>query len=45
MTVGAGGEETVPVSLGTFLNNTKARRAKLSEGQLVQLAEHGIEWA
>ncbi|MFJ2191697.1 helicase associated domain-containing protein [Kitasatospora sp. NPDC087861] len=46
--VGAGGEETVEtvsVSLGTFLNNTKARRAKLTPGQLAQLAEHGVEWA
>ncbi|MFD4659640.1 helicase associated domain-containing protein [Kitasatospora sp. NPDC058444] len=45
VTVGAGGKEsveTVSVSLGTFLNNTKARRAKLTPGQL---AEHGVEWA
>ncbi|MFE2413448.1 helicase associated domain-containing protein [Kitasatospora sp. NPDC059408] len=48
VTIGAGGEETVEtvsVSLGTFLNNTKARRTKLSSGQLAQLAEHGVEWA
>ncbi|MFF3068827.1 helicase associated domain-containing protein [Kitasatospora sp. NPDC057936] len=48
VTIGVGGEETVEttsVSLGTFLNNTKARRAKLTPGQLAQLAEHGVEWA
>ncbi|MFJ9523441.1 Helicase associated domain protein [Kitasatospora sp. NPDC101801] len=46
--VGEGGEEKVErifVSLGTFLNNTKARRSKLTPGQLAQLAEHGVEWA
>ncbi|MFJ2863985.1 Helicase associated domain protein [Kitasatospora sp. NPDC087314] len=45
---GPGGEESVEVvsvGLGAFLNNTKARRAKLSPGQLAQLAEHGVEWA
>lgn len=45
---GPGGEEQVVVShfaLGTWLNNQKARRAKLTPGQLVQLAEHGVEWA
>ncbi|MFJ4674019.1 DEAD/DEAH box helicase [Kitasatospora purpeofusca] len=45
---GPGGEEQVVVShfaLGTWLNNQKARRAKLTPGQLAQLAEHGIEWA
>ncbi|WP_093864525.1 helicase associated domain-containing protein [Streptomyces sp. TLI_053] len=45
---GPGGEERVVVShfaLGTWLNNQKARRAKLSPGQLAQLAEHGVEWA
>ncbi|MFJ2779434.1 MULTISPECIES: hypothetical protein [unclassified Kitasatospora] len=43
-----GGEEEVvvhQVALGSFLNNAKARRAKLSPGQLAQLAEHGVEWA
>ncbi|MFB7669032.1 helicase associated domain-containing protein [Kitasatospora sp. NPDC056138] len=33
------------VSLGSWLNNRKARRAKLTLGQLAQLAEHGVEWA
>jgi hypothetical protein len=33
------------LSLGTWLNNQKACRAKLSAGQLAQLAEHGVEWA
>ncbi|MFD5463065.1 Helicase associated domain protein [Kitasatospora sp. NPDC127059] len=45
---GPGGEEiveTVQIGLGAFLNNTKARRAKLTPGQLAQLAEHGVEWA
>ncbi|SDT83464.1 Helicase associated domain-containing protein [Streptomyces sp. TLI_053] len=45
---GPGGEEQVVVShfaLGTWLNNQKARRAKLSPGQLAQLAEHGVQWA
>lgn len=42
------GEEQVvvhQVALGSFLNNAKARRAKLTPGQLAQLAEHGVEWA
>ena len=45
---GPGGEEQAMVShfaLGTWLNNQKARRAKLTPGQLAQLAEHGVEWA
>ncbi len=45
---GPGGAEQVVVShfaLGTWLNNQKARRAKLTAGQLAQLAEHGVEWA
>ncbi|MET8630935.1 helicase associated domain-containing protein [Kitasatospora sp. NPDC004669] len=45
---GPGGEEQVVVShfaLGVWLNNQKARRAKLTPGQLAQLAEHGVEWA
>nr|WP_179419861.1 DEAD/DEAH box helicase [Streptomyces sp. TLI_235] len=45
---GPGGEENVQVvavGLGVFMNNTKARRAKLTPGQLAQLAEHGVEWA
>lgn len=35
----------VMVALGTWLNNQKARRAKLTPGQLAQLAEHGVAWA
>ena len=35
-------EARVVVALSTWINNQKARRAKLSPGQL---AEHGIEWA
>ncbi|MCX5215881.1 hypothetical protein OG689_42820 [Kitasatospora sp. NBC_00240] len=45
LVAGPGGEETVEVmhvGLGAFLNSQKARRAKLSSGQL---AEHGVEWA
>ncbi len=45
---GPGGAEQVVVShfaLGTWLNNQKARRAKLTPGQLAQLAEHGVQWA
>ncbi|MFJ8038905.1 helicase associated domain-containing protein [Kitasatospora sp. NPDC096147] len=33
------------VALGAFLSNAKARGAKLTTGQLAQLAEHGVEWA
>ncbi|MEU6120244.1 Helicase associated domain protein [Streptomyces sp. NPDC047117] len=33
------------VRLGVFLSNTKSRRAKLSDAQLTQLAELGLEWA
>ncbi|MER7850616.1 Helicase associated domain protein [Kitasatospora sp. NPDC096077] len=32
-------------ALGTWLNNQKARRNKLSPEQLGQLAGHGVEWA
>ncbi|MFJ2864098.1 Helicase associated domain protein [Kitasatospora sp. NPDC087314] len=45
---GPGGEDQVvvqQVALGSFLNNAKARRAKLTPGQLAQLAEYGVEWA
>ncbi|PBC66272.1 helicase associated protein [Streptomyces sp. TLI_235] len=45
---GPDGEDTVEIvhaGLGTWLNNQKARRAKLTAGQLAQLAEHGVEWA
>ncbi|PBC69703.1 helicase associated protein [Streptomyces sp. TLI_235] len=42
---GDGSTETVHVGLGAWLNNQKARRAKLTPGQLAQLAEHGVEWA
>ncbi|MFG2910945.1 Helicase associated domain protein [Kitasatospora sp. NPDC048286] len=33
------------LSLGAWLNNSKARRAKLSDEQLGQLAALGVEWA
>ncbi|PBC69682.1 hypothetical protein BX265_7023 [Streptomyces sp. TLI_235] len=45
---GTGGEEStevVHVGLGARLNNQEARRAKLTPGQLAQLAEHGVKWA
>ncbi|MFE6867713.1 hypothetical protein ACFVFS_14225 [Kitasatospora sp. NPDC057692] len=45
---GPDGEDQVvvhQVAPGSFLNNAKARRAKLTPGQLAQLAEHGVEWA
>ncbi|WP_431683789.1 helicase associated domain-containing protein [Kitasatospora sp. KL5] len=45
---GPGGQEStevVHVGLGAWLNNQKARRAKLTAGQLAQLVEHGVEWA
>ncbi|MCC9312471.1 Helicase associated domain protein [Kitasatospora sp. RB6PN24] len=41
---GAGGREAV-VSLGTWLNNLKARRAKLSAEQLGQLEALGVAWS
>ncbi|MGW4651513.1 Helicase associated domain protein [Kitasatospora sp. NPDC004289] len=46
--VGPGGDESVELvefPLGVWLNNTKARRGKLTPGQLAQLAAHGVEWA
>ncbi|MFI5534605.1 helicase associated domain-containing protein [Kitasatospora sp. NPDC051853] len=42
--VGSGGDVT-PFALGTWLNNTKSRRSRLTPDQLAQLAEHGVEWA
>ncbi|MGW4651504.1 Helicase associated domain protein [Kitasatospora sp. NPDC004289] len=45
---GPEGEENVlvhEVALGAFMNNAKARRAKLTPDQLAQLAAHGVEWA
>ncbi|MFE2729359.1 Helicase associated domain protein [Kitasatospora sp. NPDC059327] len=44
---GDGGEDQVVVShfaLGTWLNNQKARRAKLTPGQLSQLEALGVAW-
>ncbi|WP_406192410.1 hypothetical protein OH807_00880 [Kitasatospora sp. NBC_01560] len=46
MEAGPGSEEQAAVphfALGTWLNNQKARRAKLTPGQLAQRAEHGAE--
>ncbi|THA36059.1 helicase [Streptomyces sp. A1277] len=37
--------ETVPVRLGVWLSNTKARRDKLTVEQLAALAALGMEWA
>ncbi|WP_329572917.1 DEAD/DEAH box helicase [Kitasatospora sp. NBC_01266] len=33
------------LALGVWLNNQKARREKLTAGQLARLAEYGVEWA
>ncbi len=38
-------EAGVTVALGAWANNMKARRSKLTPGQLAQLAEHRVEWA
>ena len=38
-------EAGVAMALGTWANNMQARRAKLTPGQLAQLAEHGMGWA
>ncbi|RKN03099.1 DEAD/DEAH box helicase [Streptomyces radicis] len=35
----------VPVKLGVWISNTKARRGKLSDQQLAWLAALGLEWA
>ncbi|MHA4779833.1 helicase associated domain-containing protein, partial [Streptomyces sp. MSC1_001] len=40
-----GEAESVPVRLGVWVSNTKARRNKLTQEQLNALAELGIEWA
>ncbi|MGF1430018.1 Helicase associated domain protein [Kitasatospora sp. LaBMicrA B282] len=37
-------EVEVEVALGVWLNNTKARRARLAEDQLTALRELGVEW-
>ncbi|MFD5067989.1 Helicase associated domain protein [Streptomyces sp. NPDC058369] len=37
--------ETLPVKLGVWLSNTKARRDKLTVEQLAALAALGMEWA
>ncbi|MGF1344491.1 Helicase associated domain protein [Streptomyces flavovirens] len=37
--------ETVPVKLGVWLSNTKARRDKLTAQQLAALAALGMDWA
>ncbi|MDH6580728.1 DEAD/DEAH box helicase [Kitasatospora sp. MAP5-34] len=45
-TEGSGGDAAVVVvALGTWLNNQKARRSKLTPSRLAQLAELGVEWA
>ncbi|MEU8138222.1 DEAD/DEAH box helicase [Streptodolium elevatio] len=38
------GGEPVEVKLGVWLSNTKTRRAKLTDDQLNQLAEIGLDW-
>lgn len=37
--------EAVPIRLGVWLSNTKARRDKLTDPQRAALAELGVEWA
>ncbi|GAA0454045.1 DEAD/DEAH box helicase [Streptomyces olivaceiscleroticus] len=39
------GGAAAEVRLGVFLSNTKSRRAKLSDAQLAQLADLGLDWA
>ncbi|MEV0597677.1 Helicase associated domain protein [Streptomyces sp. NPDC050315] len=41
---GAGGA-TAEIRLGVFISNTKSRLAKLTDDQLAQLAELGLDWA
>ncbi|MEU7282521.1 Helicase associated domain protein [Streptomyces sp. NPDC045431] len=40
-----GQDEPVPVKLGVWVSNTKSRRDKLTQEQLVALRELGIAWA
>ncbi|WP_228387956.1 helicase associated domain-containing protein, partial [Streptomyces jumonjinensis] len=40
-----GEAEPVPVKLGVWISNTKSRRDKLTDEQLVALANLGIKWA
>ncbi|MFH0522343.1 Helicase associated domain protein [Streptomyces sp. M41] len=40
-----GQDEQVPVKLGVWVSNTRARRAKLTAEQLDALRELGVEWA
>ncbi|WP_307711197.1 DEAD/DEAH box helicase [Streptomyces sp. V1I6] len=40
-----GQDEPVPVKLGVWVSNTKSRRDKLTQEQLVALRELGITWA
>ncbi|MGS2585878.1 Helicase associated domain protein [Streptomyces hebeiensis] len=40
-----GKDEPVPVKLGVWVSNTKSRRDKLTQEQLVALRELGIAWA
>ncbi|MFJ9655909.1 helicase associated domain-containing protein, partial [Streptomyces microflavus] len=40
-----GASEPVPVRLGVWISNTKARRDRLNTDQLAALAELGMGWA
>ncbi|MFD8119516.1 hypothetical protein [Streptomyces microflavus] len=40
-----GASEPVPVRLGVWLSNTRARRDRLNTDQLTALAELGMDWA
>lgn len=41
----AGEGSTVAVKLGVWLSNQKSRRDRLTEQQLAQLADLGLDWA
>ncbi len=40
-----GETEPVPIKLGVWLSNTRARRDRLDTDQLTALAGLGVEWA
>ncbi|WP_443072830.1 helicase associated domain-containing protein [Streptomyces sp. WMMC897] len=37
--------DSVVVKLGVWVSNTRARRGKLTPGQLAALRELGVQWA
>ncbi|WP_442759709.1 helicase associated domain-containing protein [Streptomyces zaomyceticus] len=40
-----GEAKPVPVKLGVWISNTKARRGRLNAEQIAALRELGVEWA